>query len=389
MNHVATAVAPEVLLGRDREIAAALAAGPGRPVEFHAACGFGKSALLGAVTTRLSARSAVPVPHLHVGGYGPSDLRQHVADLLCPPEVPLSRLRATLVLDDVSLGPNELGAFLDDVPHCTVIIGCTRPLLGRRGRSIALTGLPVDLARRALCQHLGRDLTAIETGDAERLCRIVGGQPLRLRQAAALVGDGDHRFDELARAVEFDPDALDRRSVDALTRNQQRTLTLLAFAAGALLPADLVGHVTARRDALPALESLHERGLAERAGDRFGLPVRPADDYLALLTDDLTLSATVAAVVAWIGCQEPGGEAALAAACAALSIIGHAAEHGEWPAVARLAETIEPTFARAGRCDARTDAVTAGLQAAARINGLVDRSAGVGDEILWMLLDDE
>ncbi|HEU5108910.1 MAG TPA: hypothetical protein VFT95_10175, partial [Micromonosporaceae bacterium] len=259
MNHVATAVETEPLLGRDREVGAALSAAPGRPVEFHAACGYGKSALLRQVAARWAAASGVPALHLQVGGYGPNDLRQSLAEL-CPAGLPLSRVRATVVLDDVSLSPDELRDLLDDLPHCTVIIGCARPLLGRRGRSIPLTGLPADLAQQALCRYAGRELTASELPAAARLVRIAGGQPLRLRQAGALMRDGSHSPADLADALEHDPEALDRLGIDALTRPQQRTLTLLAFAAGALLPPDLVGRVTGRRDARTTLESLHERG---------------------------------------------------------------------------------------------------------------------------------
>ncbi|HEU5469141.1 MAG TPA: hypothetical protein VFV67_00695 [Actinophytocola sp.] len=377
MDDVGTVAGAEAMLGRDREVAAALTAAPGRPVEFHAPCGFGKSVLLGQVAARLSERSGVPALYLQVGGYGPNDLRQRLTGLLCTSDVPLSGVRATLLLDDVSLGPDELREVLDDLPRCTVIIGCNRPLLGRRGRSILLTGLPTDLARQALCRYLGRDLTAAERVDADRLCRLVGGQPLRLRQAAALVRDGRHQFGHLTRAVERDPDALDRLGIDALSRPQQRTLALLAFAAGALLPAGLVGYVIGRGDIRPILESLHERGLGERTGDRFGLAVRHADDYLALLMDELTLADAVSSIVSWIGRQEPGGAQALDAADAALSIISHAVEHRDWRVVADLATVIEPIFALAGRWNAWSAAVTAGLEATRQLRDLTTKHRAV------------
>jgi hypothetical protein len=384
-RHFPPVAGPGVLLGRDREVAAALAAAPGRPVEFHAPSGFGRSTLLREVAARLSERSGVPVCYLHVGGDGPDDLRQRLVDVLYAPSVPvrplgrqraelLSRARAVFLLDDVSLGTRALWEVLDDLPQGTVIMSSDRPLLGRRGRSVPLTGLPAGTAREVLCHYLGRGLTPAERADAEVLCRLVGGQPARLRQAAALLGDGGHLVGDLAVAVGRDAYALDRLGIDALSESQQRALTVLAFAAGALLPPELVGAVAGLTGAGPVLASLVERGLVEQAQDRFGVPVRHADDYLALLTEHLTVGEAARAIVSWIGRQELDGEAALTAASAALSIIGYAAEDADWLVVARLVGAVEPILAFAGRWNAWNDALTWGREACRHLGDLAGQA---------------
>ena len=98
------------------------------------------------------------------------------------------------------------------------------------------------------------------------------GQPLHLRQAAALVRAGERTFAELAAAAERDPESLDWLAIDALPNPQRRVLAMLALAGGALLPPDLLSAMASVADIREAISDLHARGLAGREEDRFGLP---------------------------------------------------------------------------------------------------------------------
>jgi hypothetical protein len=375
---------PAALPGRDAEIAAVEGIAAGDRIEFHATCGSGKTTLLRHLADRLGHRATVPVVYLRAGGHRPDDLRRSLVEALyaaggtanatlvqpTPQQRGdlLRQARAMVLLDDVSLGPQELRGVLAEIPQCGVIIGCTRPIVGRIGRSVPLTGLASDTALEVIRNNLGRDLTDRERSEAVRLCTAIDGAPLHLRQAAALVRTGQHTFAELARAAEDDVFALDRLSLDALTGPQRRALALLAFAAGALLPTDLVGAVTDIADTWEVLTSLRRRGLAEQQQDRFGLPVCHADDYRSLLLRHLALGDAARVIAEWIARQGPGSRDARAAASAALTIIGYAAERADWPAVVRLVEAVEPILELAGRWDAWGDALTYGL-AATRLVG--------------------
>ncbi len=368
-----------VLLGRDAEIAAANAATAGEPIEFYAGCGFGKSALLRRVAAQLRARTAAPVVYMRVGRHLADDLWPRLVETLYTADRPfvptpeqraqlLAQARATILLDDVTLGPGEVGEILGNLPQCAVVLGCDRPVLGGRGRSIPLMGLPTQAALDLLRSDLGRDLTNRERADAERLCDVVDGQPWHLRQAAALVREGRHRFADLAYAAERNSFALDRLSVAALAEGQRRALALLAFAAGALVPVGMVANLADLHDTRAILTSLRDCGLVVQDEGRFGLPACHAGDYRALLRRDLELTDAVRVLVSWVRLQAPGSHDAEAAIGAALSIIGYAAERADWPAVVRLAEAIEPVLAMSGRWEAWSDILARGL-AAARLVG--------------------
>jgi hypothetical protein len=371
----------EPFVGRQVEVAAARAAAPGAPVEFHAGCGYGKSALLRHIAAQWTAHGSIPVVHLRVRGYPAGDVRQAIVEALHPTDRRvrhttqecarlLADSSATILLDDVTLDPAALKAVVDEMPGCTVVIGCDRPLLGPAGRSVALAGLPLDAARDLLCADLGRTLRDEERLDAERLWAAVDGQPLHLRQAAALVRDGGHHLADLVSAVGRDRYALDRLSINALPNPQRRALALLAFAAGALLPTDLIAAITDLADIWAILTSLHGRGLIERDDDQFGLPVCLAKDYRALLVDSLALGNAVRVLVDWIRQHDSGSPDAVAVADAALSLIRYAAERANWPTMVRLVDAVEPVLALAGRWDTWSDVLHLGLTAARRIADL-------------------
>jgi hypothetical protein len=269
-----------------------------------------------------------------------------------------------VLLDDVTFGPAQLREVLDALPGCAVVVGSDRPVLGRRGRSITLTGLPDHQALEVLRRDLGRDLVGPERADAERLCELVDGQPLHLRQAAALVREGRHSFADLARIAEGDAFALDRLSVNALAEQERRILAVLALAAGALLPSDLVGSITDLANVWEVLDSLRRRGLVEQQDDRFGLPICHAEDYRALLLRYLGLAQAVDELATWVQRQAWSSQEAQSAASAALRIIGYAAERGEWHAVVRLVRAIEPVLALAGRWEAWREVLERGVEAA-------------------------
>jgi hypothetical protein len=246
---------PVRLQGRDAEVAAAQAISTGEAIEFSAGCGFGKSTLLRHLAAQAGAEAGAGVVYLRVGSQRRGDLLQRLVDALYTANSPfkptaeqrvqlLARAQALVLLDDVTLGPAQLREVLDALPGCAVVVGSDRPVLGRRGRSITLTGLPNHEALEVLQRDLGRDLTGPERADAGRLCELVDGQPLHLRQAAALVREGRHSLADLARIAEGDVFALDRLSVNALAEQERRVLAVLALAAGALLPSDLVGSIT-------------------------------------------------------------------------------------------------------------------------------------------------
>jgi hypothetical protein len=366
-----------MLLGRDEQISEAYAAARSQhPIEFTAACGYGKSTLLRHVAVNAArdgvARSSV---YLQAGPDGLGDLLQRlVAELFTsdPPVKPtaeqcaqlLGQVRTMIVLDDVMLDPGQVEYLLRVLAGCSLVLASRRPVLGRHGSSHILAGLASNSAVDLITSELGRQLTGTELAAAEHLVAAVDGQPLHLRQAAALVRENGLSFERLARTAEHDPEELDRLSVNALAGQERRALAVLALAAGALLPADLVGAMGDIAEIGQSLGLLRRRGLAEQHADRFGLPVCKVSGYQQMLLKDLQLAAALREFVGWLAKRDPTTADSLSAAGAALGIVEWAAELGDWPAVVRLVRVAEPILTLAGRWEASSHILGQGLEAA-------------------------
>ncbi len=294
--------APALLLGRAEQLDQVRhAIRDQHPIEFTAPCGSGKSSLLRQVaanaTTDDIAGSCV---YLQAGDHDVEDLLQRLVDELYTADQPikptpeqctqlLGQVQALILLDDVLLDPGQVEQLVHALPGCILVLGSPRPVLGRHGRSQILAGLPDDAALELVTRDLGRPLGNRELPAAKRLVAAVDGQPLHLRQAAALVREDGLSFATLAKKADHEPEVLDRLSVNALAEQERRALAVLALAAGALLPKELVGVMGDIAQIGECLGLLHRRGLADQQDDRFGLPVCKVESYRQMLLKDLHL----------------------------------------------------------------------------------------------------
>jgi hypothetical protein len=366
-----------LLLGRHEQVSAAYAAARAwRPLEFIAACGFGKTTLLRHVAAEAAyhgvARRAV---YLHAGADGLEDVLQRLtAELYTsdPPVKPtpefcaqlLRRAGAMIVLDDVTLDPRQVEYLLRVLAGGGLVLASQRPILGRHGISLALTGLSDDAAVELVTAELGRPLTGEELAPIRRLIAAVDGQPLHLRQAAALIREQGMPPEQIATTAERDPEGLDRLGINKLAGPERRALAVLALAAGASMPADLVGVMGDIASSGESLGLLHRRGLAERHSDRFGLPVCKAGGYRQLLLSELHLAAALRELVDWLAERDPTSADSVSAAGAAMAVIEWAADRGDWPVLVELVRVAEPVLTLAGRWEASSHILGRGLEAA-------------------------
>ncbi|MGH3418004.1 MAG: hypothetical protein ACRDOD_00170 [Streptosporangiaceae bacterium] len=212
----------------------------------------------------------------------------------------LGRVGVIVALDDLRVSADQLDYVLEVLSGCSLVIGSAQPVLGRRGSSRRLDGLPDEGALALVADNLGRPLTAGEVAAARSLVAAVDGQPFHLRQCAALIREGRHSLGSLARQAVGDPEILDRLSIDALAQPQRRALAVLALAAGTLLPADVVDAIGQVSYLARWLQSLYGRGLAEDREDRFGLPACKAQGYRQMLLKDLDLAVAARGLSNWL-----------------------------------------------------------------------------------------
>jgi beta-lactam-binding protein with PASTA domain len=373
----AEALPRQPILGREQQLADALRAiQQRRPIEFHADCGYGKTTLLEHIVASVSERySTAGCICLRADRDRVEDLLQQLVTELYGSDQPvkltpgecaqlLGQAGLIIAVDDAPADPAQVGYLLDVLSGCTLVIGSARRVPVRGGSSHDLAGLPVGAALSLLAAGLGRSLTSQELPAAQDLVAAVGGQPLHLKQAAALVNDGSHSIASLARQASADPAALDRLSIGALTDHERRALAVLAFAAGALLPGEVVDVIGQVAQLGECLQLLHRRGLAEQRHDRFGLPICKAESYRAMLLGDLQLGSSVAGLCNWLATRDPAASESLSGANAALAIMEFAAARRNWMAVVQLARAAEQILFIAARWEAWHHALSQGLAAA-------------------------
>jgi hypothetical protein len=373
---------------------------PGWAVELRAACGFGKSSLLAALAARLAVSTAAPAVHLRVGAQPPDDILDQLVGALFTAHQPfrptpqqrsglLGNVRAVVVLDDVTLEPQQLAEVAAALPQCLVLLGNEQPVLDAGGVSVALQGLAEPAGLQLLARDLGRPLGPGEADDAARLCAAVRGQPLRLRHAAALAATGQHTLRGLADRAERDPAALDRLSVHALADTERRVLAVLALAAGAVLPGELVEVISGVDDLASQLDKLRRHGLVEQDHDRFGLPRCLGAGYRKLLVANLDIGAAARSLTSWLAQRDPSSADALGAASAAVQLVGRLAERGDWPELARLAEVTARVLTLAGRWELCWQVLQQGLHAAQQLGDLAAQARFAHDLGSMALCNDQ
>jgi PASTA domain len=371
------ALARPPILGREQQSADAFhAIQQGSSIEFHADCGYGKTTLLQHIAASASEwYSASSCIYLRADRGRVEDLLQRLVDQLYSADQPvkltpgecaqiLRQSRLIVAIDDAPADPAQVGYLLEVLSGCSLVIGSARQVAVRGGSSHELAGLPVDAALSLLAADLGRSLTSQELRAAQDLAAAVDGQPLRLKQAAALVREGSHSLASLASQAAADPTVLDRLSISALTSNERRALAVLAFAAGALLPAEIVDVIGQAAQLGECLASLHRRGLAEQRRDRFGLPICKAESYRKMLLGDLQLGASVVGLSNWLAAGNRTASESQSAVGAALAIIDLAAEREDWMTVVQLARVAEQILFITSRWQAWHHVLSQGLTAA-------------------------
>ena len=363
--------------GREQQVADALREiEQGRPVEFHAGCGYGKTTLLQHIAASAAERHrASSCVYLLADGNRVEDLLQQMVTELYRSEQPVKLTPAecaqllrqaplVVAVDDAPTDPAQVGYLLDVLPNCRFVLSCGAPVPVRGGSSHHLPGLPVDAALSLLAADLGRALTSQELPAARNLAAAVSGQPLHLKQAAALVREGSHSLASLARQAADDPAVLDRLSISSLTDRERRALAVLAFAAGALLPTEVVDVIGQAAQLGECLTALRRKGLAEQRYDRFGLPACKATSYRTMLLGDLQLGAAAGALTNWLAARHPSASESQSAAEAALAILEFTAERQEWTTAVQLARITEQIVFIAGRWEAWHHVLGQGLAAA-------------------------
>jgi len=373
------------LLDRRVEVAAALSAfDAGLPVELSGEAGIGKTAILRHLAHHARATSFVDgIAYVRARHQPFSDLLQLIFEAFYesdeisqPTDAEIRRglrdKQALILLDDVQLTQHELEQVLDIAPQSTFAVATRDRCLWGEARSLALKGLSSEDAVLLLEQELERALDDAERSAAASLCATLGGHPVRILQAAALIRDHDHAIsvDEWARCMT--PATLIAELMVSIDEKQRRALLALTALPGVPLTAQHVSGIAELTDIEPALRTLARRGLVRGSESRHRLAEGVADQLRR--TDDLTpwANRAITYFTGWAERYRRSPGRLLEESEALLSVQRYAADARRWGEVLRVGILLEGALVTGARWGAWAVSLDRCLAAA---KALGDRSA--------------
>jgi len=291
----------------------------------------------------------------------------------------LARSQAVLVIDDIELADTDLADLLWAVRGSLVVIASTVRRSDRALRPIWLGGLKEEAAIGLFERGLGRRL--LETGEYADVRRLVGldlsrGHPLRILQAAALVGSGRRTTGELLRIVQSGDPAkrLTWECQSTLTPEERQVVAVLALAAGVFLPTGLISQMCGLGQIMTRLRRLQRQHLIDERPDQFGLPVCSIGDPRALAVPSARLGVALRGLETWLAGPDATFDGVLSISGSVLTILDFAAQAGEWDSVLRIVRAIEPVLIISGRWEQWLSVLQTGLHAAEQVHNDVERA---------------
>jgi len=352
------------LLDRETELDAAVSAlQAATPVEFHAAPGLGKTALLRHLAHRFPP-DAFPdgVVCLSARGKPLDDLLQALFEAFFATDAPmkptdvqirhaLQGKRALVLLDDLELGRDDALSLLDAAPACAFLLAsCERQLWGE-GRALALSGLPAQDALALIERELGRALSAQERTAAEGLCAALEGHPLRLFQAAALAREEGRSLDQVAQEMAAPPAAGGATAsvVQSLPGQEQQLLAVLAALGGVPLHTEHLSALAGLADAAAVLQQFQNRGLAQSHSPHYSLTGTLAQDLAQMMDLEPVKQKVLDYLIHWAEAQRQDAARLLDSTGAILHTLAWAASAQRWDGVLRLGRAVQDALILGGR----------------------------------------
>lgn len=277
----------------------------------------------------------------------------------------LQNLRALIILDDLELARDEVTTLLDAAPQCQFVLASPQRSLWGEGKLVPLGGLPEAEALALFERESGRTFSDGERDQVKALCLSMGGHPLRILQAAALVRERNLPVADLLTQAhtQLPEQAVTNAAINTLTETQKRILAILAASGGAIISLDHLLALTSDPEVQAAARGLVNLGLVQAHSPRYSL----RGDLVATLAASWNLTSwedtLINYFVNWVS-QQPSQMLMEESAEALIRAVKKAEEKKKWPEIIRIGRALEKTYALWKRWQAWSDVLNIILKAA-------------------------
>jgi hypothetical protein len=346
------------LLDRQEELKAVAEVLPLSPaIEFYGPPGTGKTALL-----RFLARQAIASNYTDGVAYLLADCdledlllalyrifyQEEPGRLLDPALMwaAMGKKRALILLDDVTLSREDTLLLLDSLPECAFILAGEERRLAGVGRSMPLTGLPLEAALTLASRELGRPLSEDERTAVQILHGSLDGHPGRIMQAAALARESRRTLADLVWHLPPGPlpDTLAAAILGSLSSIEGQIVAAVCALDGAPAEEEHLAEFLNLPEVVTTVNGLIRRNILQAHSPRYTL----AGGLEHAIEDSWDLSSwkerLLEYLAGWAERQNTNPGRLIEAEAAIRKIASWAAATGRWEGLLRLVRASEPAY---------------------------------------------
>jgi hypothetical protein len=270
----------------------------------------------------------------NLAGYTPSQTEYRIR---------FGKIRALILLDDITLTRNEVEALMGYLPACAILFTSIERIDLRMGEIVHLNGLPADAALSLFTKKIGRNLNEEEAFFARKICDALNRNPLYIVQVA-----GDIKHDEKPLEIiwrKYSPDSFIKtfydRVLGATSMLGRHLLSLLTALGGSPLSEEHIAGMLAADDARTLITTMLERGYIKAHSPRYSISEELGSSVKQLWAHDVSVwkEKSISYFSEWT--SRALSDEQILDSRAVIELAAHA---DRWKEVLQICRAIEPVF---------------------------------------------